>query len=131
VKATCVEDLLVYQRSIRLMSAVFGLARSFRADFWLADQLKSSAESAVSNISEGFVQLTDRGFARYLAIAAGSIEESRAHLAAAWTKGLVSGQRCNDLRQEGLEIVRMLHALIAYLHRSDRKNRLTPRAKTR
>jgi four helix bundle protein len=131
VKATCVEDLLVYQRSIRLMSAVFGLTHHFRSDFWLADQLKSSTESAVSNISEGFVQLTDRGFARYLAIAAGSIEESRAHLAAAWTKGLVPDQRCHELRQEGLEIVRMLHALIAYLQRCDRKNRLTPPGKTR
>ncbi len=77
----------------------------------------------MSNISEGFRQATDRAFARYLSIAAGSAEETRSHLTAAELTGHLSRARSAELRQEALEITTMLGALIRYLRRSDRKYR--------
>ncbi len=87
------------------------------------DQLNDSAESVASNIAEGFRQSTDRSFARYLGIAAGSLEECRMHLLAAHTRGHVTRLRCDELRREATEIGRMLAALIAYLVRSNRRDR--------
>jgi four helix bundle protein len=121
--ATCVEDLQVFQRAKTFVAAVFALTRGFRSDFWLGDQLNESAESMMSNISEGFRQTTDRAFARYLAIAAGSAEEARTHLLAAELKGLAVRPRSSELRAEASEIANMLGGLIRYLRRSDRKDR--------
>jgi four helix bundle protein len=121
--ATCVEDLQVFQRAKAFAVAVFAVTSGFRSDYWLGDQLNASAESIMSNVSEGFRQATDRGFARYLSIAAGSAEESRSHLTAAKLKGHLSQVRSAELRREALEIATMLGALIRYLRRSDRKDR--------
>jgi four helix bundle protein len=110
VHATCVEDLLVFQRARAFTVAVFAVTRDLRADFWLSDQLDESAESMMANI-------------RYLAIAAGSAEEARVHLLALELRGLVAHSRSSELRAEAREIASMLGALIRYLRRSDRKHR--------
>jgi four helix bundle protein len=123
VHATCVEDLQVFQRAKAFAVAVFALTSSFRSDYWLGDQLNASAESIMSNIAEGFRQATDRGFARYLSIAAGSAEETRSHLTAAELKGHLAHARAAEVRREALEITTMLGTLIRYLRRSDRKDR--------
>ena len=121
--ATCVEDLQVFQRARAFAVAVFAITDRFQADFWLRDQLTRSAASIAANIAEGFPQGTDRAFARYLFVAAGSAEEARTHLAVAEERGHVAPTAVSDLRQEALEIVRMLNALIRHLRRSDRKDR--------
>jgi four helix bundle protein len=121
--ATCVEDLQVFQRAKAFVVAVFAATRSLQSDYWLGDQLNASAESIMSNIAEGFRQATDRAFARYLSIAAGSAEEARTHLSAAELKGHFGHAESAALRQEALEIVNMLGALVHYLRRSDRKER--------
>jgi four helix bundle protein len=121
--ATCVEDLQVFQRAKALVVAVFAVTSGFRSDYWLGDQLNESAESIMSNIAEGFRQATDRAFARYLSIAAGSAEEVRSHVAAAELKRLIAHARSRELRGEAMEIANMLGGLIRYLHRTDRKDR--------
>lgn len=121
--ATCVEDLQVFQRARRLMVAVFALTQPLKTDFWLRDQLDDAAESIAANISEGFGQGSDRAFARYLRIAAGSAEELRLHLDAAVEKGLIADSPAADLAGEAREIGNMLRALIRYLKRCDRKDR--------
>jgi four helix bundle protein len=121
--ATCVEDLQVFQRARVFAVAVFAATSRFRSDVWLRDQLNASAESIMSNISEGFRQASDRSFARYLTIAAGSAEEVRSHLTAAELKGHVAEAQSIELRGEAREIVNMLGGLVRYLRRSDRKNR--------
>jgi four helix bundle protein len=121
--ATCVEDLQVFQRARAFAVAVFAVTHGLRSDYWLGDQLNASAESIMSNIAEGFRQATDRGFARYLSIAAGSAEETRSHLTAAEFKGLLTQARSRELRAEAVEIANMLAALARYLRRSDRRDR--------
>jgi four helix bundle protein len=121
--ATCVEDLQVFQRAKALAVAVFAVTNRFSSDFWLGDQLNESAESIMSNISEGFRQASDRSFARYLTIAAGSAEEVRSHLAAAELRGRIARAQSIELRGEAREIVNMLGGLLGYLRRSDRKDR--------
>jgi four helix bundle protein len=121
--AKTVEDLQVFQRARGFTVAVFAMSGSFGHDRWLAEQLCASAESIMANIGEGFQQRTDRAFARYLVIAAGSAEEARAHLAAAEIRGHISKERVSELSSDAREITKMLGALVRYLHRSNRQER--------
>jgi four helix bundle protein len=123
MNATCVEDLQVYQRSLRLTAAVFAITNRFGSDRWLADQLDESVESAMANIADGFRQPTDRAFARYLAIAAASLEEARSHITAAVLRGHLPESQAADLKCEARQLVDMLGGLIGHLRRSDRKDR--------
>lgn len=74
-------------------------------------------------MGEGFGQGTDRHFAHYLVIARGSALETRGHLATARHREYIS---CDEeIALSGLyqDLADMLRGFIAYLRRSDRKDR--------
>jgi four helix bundle protein len=86
-------------------------------------QSDESVESAMANIAEGFRQPTHRAFARYLAIAAASLEQARSHITAAALRGHLPESRAADLKGEARQLVDMLGGLIGHLRRADRKER--------
>ena len=92
-------------------------------DFDLHRQLSESSGKIPGHIGEGFGQLTDRHFAHYLGIARGSALETRGHLATAHQKTYIS--RDEEIRVSGLyqDLADMLAAFIAYLRRSDCRDR--------
>ena len=96
---------------------------SLSRDLRLRDQIDACADSLLSNLSEGFEQGTDRGFARYLYIARGSCAEVRAHLAVAQVRGHVTVDVADSMGKDAEQIGRMLTGLIKYLQQSDRKQR--------
>ena len=75
------------------------------------------------HIGEGFGQGTDRHFAHYLVIARGSAFETRGHLATARQRQHISPDE--EIAVSGFyqDLADMLSGFIAYLRRSDRKNR--------
>jgi four helix bundle protein len=125
MRVDSVEQLEVWQRAWRFVEAVSAMTRqgALSRDLRLRDQIGACADSLLSNLSEGFEQGTDRGFARYLYIARGSCAEVRAHLAVAQLRGHVIAATADGLREDAAQIVRMLTGLIDYLLRSDRKRR--------
>ncbi len=96
---------------------------SLSCDLRLRNQIDACADSLLSNLSEGFEQGTDRGFARYLYIARGSCAEVKAHMAVAQLRGHVTAEAADSMRKDAEQITRMLTGLIKYLHASDRKRR--------
>ncbi|MEO7789407.1 MAG: four helix bundle protein [Vicinamibacterales bacterium] len=76
------EDLVAYQRSVELRDVVYDITHGGRvsADRRFRDQLRDSACSAPSNIAEGFSRYSPREFARFVAIARGSLAETQNHL---------------------------------------------------
>ena len=125
MRVDSVEQLEVWQRAWRFVGAVSAETRCgpLSRDLRLRDQIDACADSLLSNLSEGFEQGTDRGFARYLYIARGSCAEAGAHLAVAHLRGHITAAKAEDLRKDASQIVRMLTGLIDYLLRSDRKRR--------
>ena len=125
VRATCVEELLVYQKSLALADAVSVLLRrdSFKTDVKLRDQLGASSERVPSLISEGFGQKTDRHFASYLYSARGSSKETRTHLHVASTRRHISEKERDELQGRYNEVEKMLTGLINHLIREDRRQR--------
>jgi four helix bundle protein len=125
MRVDSVEQLEVWQRAWRFVDAVSAMTRqgALSRDLRLRGQIDACADSLLSNISEGFEQGTDRGFARYLYIAKGSCAEVNAHLAVARLRGHVTPEVADRLGKDAEQIARMLTGFIKYLHRSDRKQR--------
>jgi len=122
-----IEELLVFQKAMQLADAITAILAlpGFAQELRLRNQLRDAADSVVANIAEGFPQSTDRGFARYLYVARGSLGEVRAWLELASRRDLVPPPQA--ARADGLaeETARMTTALIKYLLASNRRDRGT------
>ena len=73
------EKLIVWQRAHELALAVYGLTKPFPPEekFALTNQLRRAVASVPMNIAEGHGTGSDRIFLRHLAIAQGSLAETR------------------------------------------------------
>lgn len=107
------EDLLVWQKSMALCVQIYRVSRTggFARDFGLQRQIQRAAVSVMSNIAEGFERNGRVEFARYLAIARGSVGEVRCQLYLARELGYVGEDECRRLVNACLEITRMLVSL--------------------
>lgn len=115
--AQAFRDLVVWQRSMQLTIAVYGLTREFPSDerFGLTSQIRRSAVSVPSNIAEGQGRSNVGEFKQFLSIARGSNYELQTQLELA--KALKMGQA--DLVDSAVnmshEVGKMLYALLESL----------------
>ncbi len=118
-------DLLVYQKAITAANAVSALLKrsAFSKDYELKSQLANASGRIPGHIAEGYGQLTDQNFARYLGIARGSAQEVRGHLQVAFGRSYVSKTELNETENLYVELAVMLTSLMGYLRRSNRKQR--------
>lgn len=81
-RAETFEDLVVWQKSHRLVLTVYRLTSSFPACevYGLSVQLRRAAVSGAANIGEGFKKRGKADKLRYFNIAQGSLEEARYYL---------------------------------------------------
>ncbi len=117
------EDLLVYQKALSGVRAVSALLLGGTVRKECHGQLVAAATAVPANIAEGFGQQSDRQFVRFLAIARGSAQEVRAHLAAAEARKEITVAEFEPLADLYEEIAKMLTALMHYLRASDLKDR--------
>ncbi len=75
-------DLVAWQRAMDLVEGVYGLARRLPSDelFGLISQMRRAVVSVPSNIAEGEGRNSPNDFARFLAIANGSLREVETQL---------------------------------------------------
>jgi four helix bundle protein len=123
--AKCVEELQVFQKSLRISAEISAILRraSFNRDVRLLDQLGSSSERVASLISEGFEQSTDRHFAQYCYRARGSSREARTQLLVAWDRLHITEAERVRISEQLEEVAKMLTGLIDHLEAEDRKHR--------
>jgi four helix bundle protein len=123
--AKCVEELQVYQKSLRISAEISAILRriSFNRDPRLRDQLGSSSERVASLISEGFEQSTDRHFAQYCYRARGSSREARTQLVVARDRLHITETERVQVSERLEEVAKMLTGLIDHLEAEDRKHR--------
>jgi four helix bundle protein len=119
------EDLQIYRDALEAAEAISALLRreEFRRDFNLRNQLAAASDKVASHISEGYGQQTDRHFAHFLAIARGSCNEIRTHLAIARARDCVSRQEYELAAERYVRIGKRLTRLMQYLQATDRKQR--------
>jgi four helix bundle protein len=77
VKTASFKDLIVWQKSFQLVKEIYALTRNFPKDeiYGLTQQMRRSAVSIPSNISEGYGRQFSKEYKQFLSIAYGSLCE--------------------------------------------------------
>lgn len=118
---TTYKDLIVWQKSLKLVLSVYTLAGGFPKDelYGLTSQMRRAAVSMPSNIAEGRRRGTDKEFRRFLAIAyaSGAELETQIEIIKLLQYGKVTEiQQCEDLLSEVMKILnKMIHSLHSYV----------------
>ncbi|HXB39391.1 MAG TPA: four helix bundle protein [Bacteroidia bacterium] len=107
------EDLLVWQKSRVLVKQVFNFTSKepFSKEFFLKDQIKRSAISIMSNISEGFGRGGNKEFVQFLYIANGSLNELKAQIYIALDFNLIT----ETILQEAFALLTSIELMIKSL----------------
>ena len=104
------EDLLVWQKGLKLVRQVYLLTRDGKLskDFSLRDQLRGAALCIPSNIAEGFERASRKEYLNFLNIAKGSAGEVRSLLRVAAEIGYLDESQYFELQEMILELSRYL-----------------------
>ena len=87
-------ELLYWQKSREWSKVIFTRTKEqpFCEDRRLVAQINDSSESVMANIAEGFGRGTQGEFIQFLGYALGSLNETQAHLTAAYDREYLVGQ---------------------------------------
>ena len=113
-------DLRFWQRSRQWSKEIFFLTKRspFAADRRLVSQINDSSESVMANIAEGFGRGTQGEFIQFIGYALGSLNETQAHLTAAYDREYISKDEFGKLFQEGTEIRKMTVAFVKRMNKA-------------
>ena len=109
------KDLIVWQKSIALASAVYAATRMLPSEerFGLTQQLRRASVSIASNIAEGSARRSRAEFRQFLHIARGSLSELETQMMIAIDQGFISSGKSPVA---GItEVGRLLNGLIRSL----------------
>jgi four helix bundle protein len=111
------KELKVWEKAHQWVLEVYRITGSFPTEerFSLVAQLRRSAASVPANIAEGCGRESQREFARFLSIAAGSACEAEYHLLLARDLGYLDEGIHRELDQGINEVKRMLNSFIQKL----------------
>jgi four helix bundle protein len=112
------KELKVWQKSRLLAIAVYQETSAFpRVEmFGLTQQMRRAAISIISNIAEGRGRYTDAEYRSFLVFARGSASELEAQIIISTDLGYLDAAMSERLRSNTNEVLRMLNAMIRYLH---------------
>ena len=118
IKINSFEDLIVWQKSIKLSVRVYTLSSKFPKEeiFGLTSQIRRASNSVSLNISEGSVRST-KTFINQLSIARGSATEVLSAAILANELGFITGDKVSELRPFIAEITKMLNSLMSSLEK--------------
>ena len=111
------KDLVIWQRSVRLVENIYETTGSFPKEelYGLSAQLRRGAVSIPSNIAEGFARRHNAEYKQFLYISMGSLAEVSTQLIIATNLGCLSEENSKRLLVEVEEISKMTMGLIKKL----------------
>ncbi|HEY3783340.1 MAG TPA: four helix bundle protein [Fimbriimonadaceae bacterium] len=114
------EDLIVWQKARLLTKEIYQVTSRTASgmDFGLADQMRGSSVSIMSNIAEGQGRSGVALFIQFLSHAAGSSAELRSQLYVALDAEFITEDKFVSLSAQVLAVSRMVHGLSESLKRS-------------
>ena len=117
------EEIEAWKLSRVLANKIYKVSMdgSFSRDYKLKDQINGSSGSVMDNIAEGFERDGTREFIQFLAIAKGSIGETRSQLYRALDREHISKEQFEELKNESLIISKKISSLIKYLNNTNLK----------
>jgi len=114
-------DLLIWQKSMNLVTEIYQLTNSFPKEeiYGLSSQIRRSAISIPSNIAEGYGRDGNSDYLRFLNISISSLFEIQTPLEISYNLKYINQIQFNKTNGESREIERMLSAFIRKI--KDRK----------
>ena len=109
------EDLEVWQKAVGFADDVIAATEQLNTNqkhYRLIDQLEAAATSVPMNIAEGKGRYSKKEFVQFLYVARGSLYETVTLLTIFKKRGWIHQAEYNRLRDEAMEIKRMLMGLI-------------------
>lgn len=109
-------ELDVWRLSMDLAKTVYSLTADFPREerYGLSSQLQRAAVSIPSNIAEGNARASTRDYARFIAMACGSVAELQTQIALAMELSLADSAAAESTMETAERVSKMLHKL----HRS-------------
>ena len=117
-------DLLVWQKAMDLVDAVYDLVEGFPAKetYGLSSQLTRAVASVPANIAEGRARSTARDFANFITIARSSLMEVETLLTIAVRRGYVTPAAAERALSGIVEVSKMLSSLRSSILSPSRKS---------
>ncbi len=124
------EDLIAWQLADQLKTEIFAFTSLPPAsrDFKYCDQIRDSIRSVTRNTAEGFGRYYPKEFARFLRIAAGSLQETKNHLKDGLQQQYLSTEHHLRLKRLCLRAMKANVRLIGYLRHATAPEPFTNRA---
>ncbi|MBT9137546.1 MAG: hypothetical protein DDT31_00077 [Syntrophomonadaceae bacterium] len=106
-------DLLVWQKSMNLVTVVYQTTKTFPEDekYGLISQIRRCAVSIPSNIAEGYGRKSRDDYIRFLQIAISSLYELQTQIEIAFNLKYLSKDTFGQIYELSREIERMLSSL--------------------
>ena len=113
-------DLLVWQKSMDLVTQVYQVTRSFPKEetYSVIDQIRRCAISVPSNMAEGYGRQTTKDYIRHMQISRGSLYELQTQIEICYNINYLSKGDFDKIYELCREIERMLNSLIKKLKES-------------
>ncbi|RZJ65784.1 MAG: four helix bundle protein [Flavobacterium sp.] len=117
---TTYRDLKIWQKAIELVTDIYDITKSFPKDevFGLTSQLRRSAISVPSNISEGYGRFSNNEFRRFLLISRGSLFECQTQIEIARRLTYLSEEKFKFIYNNSQELDAMLTAFTKKLQKN-------------
>jgi len=117
VKIARFEDIEAWREARALVRMVYEATNKppFRNDRGLRDQIQRAVVAVMSNIAEGFMSQSNKGFITFLGYSLRSTAEVQSQLYAALDLHYISDNQCKSLTAQCSKVARMLQGFIRYL----------------
>jgi len=112
------KDLDVWKKSIEFITEIYRVSKDFPKEeiYGITSQIRRSAVSIPSNISEGAGRSSDKEFAHFISIALGSIAETETQLIIARNLGYISEGNFSRLENNLTNIRKMTLGLKKFIN---------------
>ncbi len=113
-KITTYKDLIVWQKSIQLVTEIYALTKTFPADerFGIVSQLNRAVISIPSNIAEGWGRELSKNYLQFLRVSRGSLMEVEAMILISKNLNYINEKEFIEVNKKIEEIGKILQGLI-------------------
>lgn len=117
MKVKSYKDLIVWQKAIQLVLAVYALVRDLpkSEQYGLSDQMRRAAVSIPSNIAEGVERKTTSEYVHFLMIARGSKAELETQVYICKLLNFGKEEKIGEIESLCGEVGKMLNSMISLL----------------
>lgn len=117
-KVNSYKDLVAWQKSIALVTDIYGLTKKFPADekFGIVSQLNRAAVSVPANIAEGWGRELSKNYLQFLRVSRGSLMELETMILISRNLAFISENDFIETNKKTEEVGKILQGLIKSIH---------------